>query len=96
MQMPPTNIDSENLEFISGAFHPYAWLRTLNASYSITDPTKDARIKFKTGDDLYLLLFNKPVDLKFTEKSLVVDQFHQNSRHLVFIDQNFGDIYDKF
>lgn len=61
------NLETDNLEFISGSFNIYSWSRSINLAYAIKNKNKKASLKLKIDEPIIKILFNKPISLEFTE-----------------------------
>lgn len=91
--LPPSNVETTNLEFVIGAFKPYGWVRNINPAYKLIDENKQATIKYKLNDEMFMLSFNKPVDLSYADMSVDVINYYNHSKQILSIRSKIKDIY---
>ena len=92
MTMPYSN-NSNNVEFIAGSFKPYSWLRNINGSWKLIDNKKNGKIQFNLRDPIFLITFNKPVELEYVIPNKKVIDFYNESKNIVNVRNNLKDIY---
>tara|TARA_B100000427_G_scaffold309254_1_gene298147 strand:+ start:3133 stop:3849 length:717 start_codon:yes stop_codon:yes gene_type:complete len=82
------NININNVEFTSGSFIPYGWLRTINSSYILIDKNKKGKISFKQHKPMMNILFNKPVDLKYIEPTSDIYNYWYQCKDITLYTSN--------
>lgn len=90
----PYPLEQYNLEFIAGSFKPYSWLRNINGSWKLINEKEKATIKFILNEPMFLLLFNKPVELEYITPTKDMLDYYAESKHIVNIRKNLKDIYN--
>lgn len=87
------NLETDNLEFLSGSFNIYSWCRSINLAYAVKDKKKKATLKLKIDEPIIKIMFNYPINLKFiyfNEKQLNFIKSHLN---IAGYRKNINQIY---
>jgi len=89
----PYSTKLNNMEFIGGAFKPYQWLRNINGSWKLLDENKIGSIKLLLNQPMFLIVFNKPIELEYVQPTEKIINYYKESKHIVGIRNNLKDIY---
>lgn len=85
--LEPIDKNYNYCDFISGSFYPYAWIRSLNASY-IQTSNKEATVKLDVNKNMYRLLFNKQVNLFQVEDTDNIKKYKENMQDITSYYKN--------
>jgi hypothetical protein len=91
----PPQIEYTNCFFVPGGFKPATWIRQLNSAFIIDDINKPATIKFSLDKPILNFVFNKPVDLKYSEYTDTIKNYHSVSQFIVNYRSKLKDIYTR-
>ena len=87
------NIEVENLEYISGSFKPYYWIRNLNTTYKVIDNTKKSKINLKLDKPIMTYVFNKPINLEYKEPNEKIVNYYKQSKRIIQYRINLNNLY---
>lgn len=79
----PPNLDMENCIYVPGSLKPYYWVRPLNPSFILKDVNKPAKIKFSVDKPFMMYMFNKPINLEFTEQTDTIKAYANSVWNIV-------------
>jgi len=65
--LPPNGMQTENVTYLPGAYKPYGWVRNQNSTWILKDKNKIGRIKFDYNIPCISYVFNKSINLEYTE-----------------------------
>tara|TARA_Y100000004_G_C8870338_1_gene393022 strand:+ start:33 stop:743 length:711 start_codon:yes stop_codon:yes gene_type:complete len=89
----PYSTKINNMEFIGGAFKPYQWLRNINGSWKLLDESKNGDLHLFLNEPMFLIIFNKPIELEYIQPTKKIINYYNESKHIVSIRNNLKDIY---
>lgn len=97
--LTPPNIETENVQFVTGAFNITNWLRPISSAWIILDPSKKAVIKYKKNKPLYFIVFNKNINLQYKELSEEANKYYRNTfmitKFVSNVSSYFADIVER-
>jgi len=77
------NLKTENCRYVSGTYHPYGWIRNLNASWILINKNKPAYVKLSMDKPLLTFLFNMPVNIKEIKPTQEMLDYHKYMYEIV-------------
>lgn len=90
---PPINMEYENCYYLAGAYRPYGWIRNQNSAWIVEDIKKPAKVKFDINKPCIQYIFNKPVDLSYTEKTEKMQNFILQNMGILNYKHKLYDTY---
>lgn len=87
------NLNTQNLEFITGSFNFYGWARGLNLSYYVIDINKPAKILLNVEQPILKYYFSKPVSMEYVEFNDKQLKFIKSVRRATFYRKNANNLY---
>jgi len=88
----PVDIETKNCKYVPGAFKPYNWIRNLNSAWMLEDISKPGIVKFKKNKPYLIYLFNKPVNLSYTEITDKIAKYYDESHSIVNYSHNLNTL----
>mgnify|MGYP006908312976 FL=1 len=88
------NVETKNLEYISGSYKPYNWIRNLNTTYKVIDLKKKAIIKLKVDKPIMTYVFNKPIDLSYVDMNEKIENYYNQNKRLIQYRYKLNDVYN--
>jgi hypothetical protein len=92
MTVPPV-MNSTNMKYIGGAFKPYGWIRNINSSWHIIDNKKTGVLYFDETKPYLTFVFNKPIDLEYTEMTPAMYNYYQQNKRIVHYTEKMSNLY---
>ena len=87
------NLDVTNVDYASGSFMPYDWIRTINSAYILRDDNDKGRISYKQHKPFINILFNKPVTLEYTEPTTKIYEYWYQCKDITLYTSNIKKHY---
>lgn len=90
----PVNKNYKNCEFVTAAFLPYGWIRSINASY-IQSSNKEGSVSINVNKNIYRLIFNRPVVLENIEPNEKIIRYESTVFNVAGFLKNLNNIYPR-
>jgi len=93
LTVPPINMKTENVTYLNGLYKPYGWIRNQSSTWILDDINKTGYISFDFDKPCIGYVFNKPVDLKYTEITDDIQNYINQNKFLLQYKTKLNNIY---
>ena len=87
------NINTVNVEYVSGSIMPYSWLRTINSAYVLNNNKHKGIVKYKQNKPMFNILFNKEVNLQYIEPTEKIINYWYQCKDITLYTSNIKKHY---
>lgn len=93
LTIPPYNMLTENVTYLNGAYKPYGWIRNQSSTWILNNINETGYITFDFNKPCIGYVFNKPVNLEYTEITPEIQNFINQNKFLLQYKTKLQNVY---